>query len=144
MPPLVVYVVFVVHSTNLSVAVPTYVDVAYWQQAIEDARRFLPSGESRLKFWVGLRPTYSDCARPKPPPSYRRLSRYDETGLIWLLNGRPVIALTTTTAAVQTPSGAILTYRRHRKPPLGPMGDSLDDMGRWGSGSSTSRGASDE
>jgi hypothetical protein len=29
----------------------------------------------------------------KPAPNYRRLSRYDETGLIWLLRGRPVVAL---------------------------------------------------
>jgi hypothetical protein len=28
-----------------------------------------------------------------------------------------------TTAAIQTPSGAILTYRRLRKPALGPLGD---------------------
>jgi hypothetical protein len=30
----------------------------------------------------------------RPHPSYSRLSRYDETGLIWLLGGREVVALT--------------------------------------------------
>jgi hypothetical protein len=30
----------------------------------------------------------------KRHPSYSRLSRYDETGLVWLLQGRPVVALT--------------------------------------------------
>jgi hypothetical protein len=64
----------------------------------------------------------------KPHPSYSRLSRYDETGLIWLLQGRPVVALTETTAAIQNPTGAITTYRRHNKPALGPVGDSLDDF----------------
>src|SRR5262249_44217882 len=39
-------------------------------------------------------------------PSYRRLSRYDETGLIWLLQGRPVVMLTAATAAIENPTGA--------------------------------------
>jgi hypothetical protein len=40
----------------------------------------------------------------KPHPSYSRLSRYDETGLIWLLQGREVVALTEATAAIQNPT----------------------------------------
>jgi hypothetical protein len=60
--------------------------------------------------------------------NYGRLSRYDETGLIWLLRGRPVIALTETTAAIQGAT-AVLTYRKLNKPALGPLGDNLDDMG---------------
>ena len=47
----------------------------------------------------------------KPAPKYRRLSRYDQTGLIWLLHGRPVIALTQTAATILAPSGASLMYR---------------------------------
>jgi hypothetical protein len=43
----------------------------------------------------------------KPHPSYSRLSRYDETGLIWLLQGRLVVALTETTAAIQNPMLAV-------------------------------------
>jgi hypothetical protein len=42
----------------------------------------------------------------RPHPSYRRLSRYDETGLVWLLQGRPVVALTEATAAIQGSTGA--------------------------------------
>jgi hypothetical protein len=34
-----------------------------------------------------------------PHPSYDRLCRYDQTGLDWLLCGRPVVALTATSAA---------------------------------------------
>ena len=64
----------------------------------------------------------------KPHPSYRRLSRYDETGLIWLLRGRPVVALTADTAAIQSAAGNVTVYRRHHKPALGPVGDSLDDL----------------
>jgi hypothetical protein len=64
----------------------------------------------------------------RPHPSDSRLSRYDETGLIWLLGGREVVALTEATAAIQSSTGAITTYRRHNKPALGPVGDSLDDL----------------
>ena len=63
----------------------------------------------------------------KPAANYRRLSRYDETGLIWLLSSRSVIALTETTAAIQGAT-AVLTYRKLNKPALGPVGDSLDDF----------------
>ena len=38
---------------------------------------------------------------------FSRLSRYDETGLIWLLQGRPVVALTEATAAIQSSTGAL-------------------------------------
>ena len=48
----------------------------------------------------------------KPHPSYNRLSRYDETGLIWLLQARSVVALTEATAAIQSSSSAITIYRR--------------------------------
>jgi len=63
-----------------------------------------------------------------PHPSYNRLARYDCTGLVWLLSGNPVVALTTGTAAIQHRSGSITTYRKERKPALGPLGDSLDDF----------------
>jgi hypothetical protein len=64
----------------------------------------------------------------RPVPNYRRLARYDETGLIWLLQGRLVKALTATTAAIVNPTGAITVYRRENKPAFGPVGDSLDDF----------------
>ena len=74
------------------------------------------------------RPVRPPTPPAKPHPSYSRLSRYDETGLIWLLQGRPVVALTEATAAIESPAGTITTYRRHNKPALGPVGDSLDDF----------------
>jgi hypothetical protein len=66
----------------------------------------------------------------RPPATYRRLSRYDETGLIWLLQGRAVVALTESEAAIRGHSGATVVYRKHNKPALGPLGDCLDDI--WG------------
>lgn len=66
--------------------------------------------------------------RSNPAPSYRRVSRYDETGLVWLLGGRAIVALTATEAAIQGAAG-VLDYRRLHKPALGLVGDSLDDFG---------------
>ena len=67
----------------------------------------------------------------QPAATYQRLSRYDATGLIWLLQGHPVVALTKGEAAIQR-DGAVVVYRKDRKPALGPLGDSLDDMGAIG------------
>jgi hypothetical protein len=75
--------------------------------------------------------------RSNPAPSYSRLSRYDETGLIWLLRGRAAIALTETTAAIEGAT-ALLTYRKLNRPALGPLGDSLDDFNDHSIGRSVS------
>jgi len=39
-----------------------------------------------------------------------------------------VVALTEATAAIQSSTGALTIYRRHNKPALGPVGDSLDGL----------------
>jgi hypothetical protein len=109
---------------------PDLVPVDRWQLAVEDGRRFLArwSAHAEAFGWTAHDLFGLQAPPAKRHPSYSRLSRYDETGLIWLLQGRPVVALTETTAAIQNPSGAITTYRRHNKPALGPPGDSLDDL----------------
>jgi hypothetical protein len=88
------------------------------------------NGAIRQQLWAGHRVNCSDCTKSprNPAPSYQRLSRYDETGLIWGLQGRPVIALTDATAKIEMPTGSILTYRGHNKPAYGPLGDSIDDF----------------
>jgi hypothetical protein len=95
---------------------PAHVEQADWQQAVEDGRRFLAAWKDQAAAlgWTdrdlfGLQPV-----PPQPSLRYRRLSRYDETGLIWLLRGASVVALTDSTAAVANTSGAITTYRRNR------------------------------
>jgi hypothetical protein len=98
---------------------------------MEDGERFLAEwGEqaealgwtSRDLFGLHEVPTY-------PHPTYQRLSRYDCIGLIWLLRGSPVVALTEAAAAIKmTGTGTIVTYRKHNKPAFGPLGDSLDDF----------------
>jgi hypothetical protein len=111
---------------------PDQVDIADWQQAVEDTRRFLArwGEQAEALSWTTADLFGLASAPERSPANYRRLSRYDLTGLLWLLQGRPVVALTETTAAIQTRSGAILTYRKHNKPAFGPLGDCPDDMGR--------------
>jgi hypothetical protein len=95
---------------------PELVEPERWLQAINDAESFLAvwgAGACALSWSAGelfgLHPV------PKQPsPSFRRLSRYDAMGLVWLLHGRPVIALTATEAVIGAASGATLTYRRRQ------------------------------
>jgi hypothetical protein len=114
--------------TALRKGSPEMVDVADWERAMRDAEAFLPQwGEkARALGWTARFGLFS--VPENPHPSFSRLSRYEHTGLIWLLHGCPVIALTEATAAIQTPSGAITIYRKHNKPALGPAADSLDDF----------------
>jgi hypothetical protein len=109
---------------------PDHVPVDRWQAAVEDGRAFLTRwGEQAEALGWTARDLFGLHMPPeRPRPSYSRLSRYDEIGLIWLLRGREVIALTEATAAIQNPTGAITTYRRFNRPALGPVGDSLDDL----------------
>jgi hypothetical protein len=97
---------------------PDYVPPDRWHQAVEDGRRFLARwGDQAMALgWTG-RDLFGLHEPPeKPHPSYRRLSRYDQTGLIWLLAGRPVVALTAAAAAVENATGAITVSRRETNP----------------------------
>jgi hypothetical protein len=115
-----------VHSA-IEARCPDHVPVERWQHAVDDGRAFLVRwGEKAEALGWTAKDLFGLQTPPeKPHPSYRRLSRYDETGLIWLLCGREVVALTEATAAIQNPTGAVTIYRRHNKPARGPVGDSL-------------------
>jgi hypothetical protein len=110
---------------------PDGVPTDRWKRAVRDGQHFLSRwGEQAealgwtAKDLFGLLPIPDRAA-----PWFDRLSRYDETGLVWLLRGRPVAALTEATAAIENPkTGNITVYRRFNKPGLGPLGDSLDDL----------------
>jgi len=115
---------------HLQLKPPAMVDVDRWRQAVRDAKRFLAKwgDQAQALGWTsadlfGLAPIPD-----KPHPSFNRLSRYDLTGLVWLLEGRAVVALTEATATVKSKTGNITTYRRFNKPALGPVGDSLEDF----------------
>ena len=108
---------------------PACIDAADWQQAIEDGHRFVTQWGKQAEAlgWVPAELFGLDTPPKKPAPNYRRLSRYDKTGLIWLLRGRRVVELTKDKAIIETPTGTV-SYRRYNKPALGPLGDSLDDF----------------
>jgi hypothetical protein len=52
------------------------------------------------------------AAPEQSAPNYDRLARLDDLGLLWLLRGRPVIAVTSTYAIIRCPSGATLKFYR--------------------------------
>jgi hypothetical protein len=110
---------------------PDFVPNDRWKRAIEDAQSFLAiwGTQADALGWTerelfGLHPVPT-----KPHPSFHLLSRYDIVGLIWLLHGRPVIALTETEATILAPSGANLMYRRHNTMVATALADSIDNMG---------------
>jgi hypothetical protein len=109
---------------------PAYVDAADWQQAIEDGARFVTQWGKQAEAlgWAPADLFGLHIPPEKPAPNYRRLARYDQRGLIWLLHGRPVIALTEMKATILAPSGANLTYGRRNKPAPTRLGVSVDDI----------------
>jgi len=96
---------------------PEYVATERWRQCLIDAQRFLAAwGDKAAALGWAEADLFGLHTPPaKPHPSYSRLSRYDALGLLWLLQGRRVVALSATIAAIESTSGAVLTYR---KPPL--------------------------
>jgi len=86
-----------------------------WHQAVSNGKAFLTRwGDQAHALGWTARDLFGLIAVPEhAKPSFSRLSRYDETGLIWLLQGRKVLALTAETAAIHNPSGSITTYRKH-------------------------------
>jgi hypothetical protein len=109
---------------------PDLVPVDRWQKAVADGKTFLARwGEQAHALGWTAKDLFGLLPVPEhAKPSFNRLSRYDETGLIWLLDGRRVVALSEDRAAVQSPSGNATIYRKLNKPALGPVGDSLDDL----------------
>jgi hypothetical protein len=106
---------------------PAHVSEDCWRQAIVDATTFVTGwgAQAQVLGWTarelfGLHPVPE-----QPSANYARLARLDTTGLIWLLHGRPVTALTATEAAMRCHSGATLTYCKQNK---SVRGLDLDDM----------------
>jgi hypothetical protein len=108
---------------------PAHVPEDRWRQAVEDATAFTSQwGTQAQTFGWTERELFGLHSVPEQPAAnYSRLSRLDETGLIWLLRGRPVITVTATEAVMRCRSGATLVYRRQNNPVPGSVG--LGDMG---------------
>jgi hypothetical protein len=86
---------------------PDYMESEPWQQAVEDGHRFLVrwGNEAERLGWTeadifGLPPV-----APNPHSCWRRLARVDQLGLIWLTHGRPVTAITSERATIETRTG---------------------------------------
>ena len=78
-----------------------------WLRFIDDCGRFLDSGWAIRAAKLNWHPLdLFGCDRERP------FARLDHAGLSWLLNGRKLVALTADTAAIATPSGGSLTFRR--------------------------------
>jgi hypothetical protein len=109
---------------------PDYIASERWERAVADSESFVGQwgaqahalGWSTRDLWGLHQPPAN------PAAAYSRLSRYDETGLCWLVQGRSVTAMSSETAAIQSPSGSVLKYRKSHKPAFGPVGDSLEDL----------------
>src|SRR5262249_17578857 len=114
----------------LEAGCPDLIPPERWRQAVEDGRAFLARwGDQAEALGWSPRDLFGLHKPPaKPHPNYSRLSRYDETGLVWLLKGREVVALTEATVSIKGTTGNITIYRKHNKPAFGPLGDSRDDL----------------
>jgi hypothetical protein len=104
--------------SSLEARCPDLVPIDRWRAAVDDGRRFLArwGEQAEVLGWTAKDLFGLHQPPANPHPNYSRLSRYDEIGLIWLLRGREVVALTEATAAIQSSTGAITIYRRHNKP----------------------------
>lgn len=100
--------------TYLEQECPEGVEDDRWYRFVADGRRFLASwgSQARAFGWTdrdlfGLHDVPKDAHH-----SYDRLARYDALGLVWVLNGNVVVALTPDTAKIRHRGGSITTFRK--------------------------------
>jgi hypothetical protein len=79
-----------------------------WLRFIDDCGRFLDDGWATRAAALGWGPVdLFGCDRIKP------FARLDQAGLLWLINGRKLIAVTSDTAVISAPrGGSLIFYRR--------------------------------
>ena len=77
-----------------------------WLQFIDDCGRFLDDGWAARAAALGWRPLDLFGCEPERP-----LVRHDHAGLLWLLNGRRLLALTASSARIETATGSVSYYR---------------------------------
>ncbi len=79
-----------------------------WRRVVDDAGRFLDqwAAKAHALGWTTGDVFGVDARKPE--------ARYDRAGLVWLLDGRPIVAIGPDRAVMRTRTGATLTYyRRH-------------------------------
>jgi len=86
---------------------PAGVPPKRWQRFIDDVGRFLDSSFCSVAAALGWGPhDLFGCDRDRP------FARIDQAGLLWLLNGDELVALSENTAIIETHGGARQNYRR--------------------------------
>ena len=86
---------------------PRNVPLPRWQQFIDDCGRFLSLGwANRAAAWGWGPLDLLGCDRERP------LSRYDGMGLLWILQGRRLVAITAQNATIDTLTGSLQNYPR--------------------------------
>jgi hypothetical protein len=86
---------------------PTDVPPSRWLRFIDDCGRFLDGGWASHAEALGWGPLdLFGCDRKRP------FTRLEHAGLLWLLDGRKLVALTAETATIETPTGGRQTFRR--------------------------------
>ena len=104
---------------------PADVPPSRWQQFVDDVGRFLDGPFCAVAATLGWRPyDLFGCDRDRP------FARINEAGLLWLLDGHGLVALSENTATIETRTGARQTYRRTASEPDGALAWELrDDTG---------------
>ena len=78
-----------------------------WLRFVDDCGRFLDEGWATHAERLGWAPLeLFGCDRTKP------LARISRAGLLWLVDGRKLLALSADAAAIANASGSYLTFRR--------------------------------
>ena len=86
---------------------PVDVPLRRWLAFIDDCGRFLDGGFAGRAAALGWGPCdLFGCDRDRP------FARIDQAGLLWLLNGDHLVALSENTASVETRAGARQCWRR--------------------------------
>jgi hypothetical protein len=86
---------------------PGEVSARRWVQFIDDCGRFLDNGWGSRAEALGWEPfDLFGCDRDRP------FARIGRAGLLWLINGGKLVALTTETAKIETSAGHRQTFQR--------------------------------
>jgi hypothetical protein len=98
---------------------PASIPVDRWQRAVDDGCRFLGQWAEQAE---ALGWTADDLFGLHPAAP---LTRYDRMGLVWLLRGKKVVALTAAAATIRTATGCTLSFYRKVR-----IKESADDTAR--------------
>jgi hypothetical protein len=105
-----------VSLARLDMECPLYVDAERWRQAVADAKEFMDQWGERAAAlgWTGADLVGLHEPPADPHPSYNRMSRVDCMGLVWMLNGDPVVEVAADNALIRRRTGSINVFRRHK------------------------------